>query len=244
MPEILGNYELTIEESQPVSYRFLEEYQDQAYEQIAWDGAQGGTIRGLQPRDYMLKGLLEELNEMCIDEDRSEPAYSRFGALLLMDGNERTQPGIATPTSVERHLKEFGDVSWYLSNYLTLHGIRYDKVIPAGLLAWKLDRISQPRCSEDFSLELEKKMPWIKLVSSVDELQKAAQAVSGVPRDERIQPEKQLVIASGKCVTSMIHVARTRFGVDYQAILEGNRAKLEKRMLNGTLFDKTGGDDR
>jgi len=241
----LGHQGLRLAECQPVDTTFLDLYQQNAHQQIKWDNDRpGGTIHNKPPRDYMLAGILEELDEMTIDVDRVETGYSRLGALVMFDGNDALSPGDVTGTAIERHLKEFGDVSWYLANYLYLYGIDFSRTIPVGKAAWELDHLSQPRSSATFSDSIERAFPWVSLLSATGEVKQTAQAIVGIPKDQRILPEQALLIASGKLVTAMIHIARTRFSVTYQNILEGNKQKLEKRLEDGTIFQKSGGDDR
>jgi hypothetical protein len=241
-PEI-KHRDLSLEECMP-DPTVLDQYQENAYRQIKWDGNGKGTIKGLLARPYMLAGILEEIDEMTIDLDRVEPAYSRFGALVMMEGNEKLMPGSTTSSAIERHIKEFGDVSWYLANYLNLYQIEFSRTIPVGLAAWHLDSISQPRSSSVFSAEIEKAFPWFHFFTACGGVKTAAQGIQNIPRDERIPAEQALLIASGKLVTTMAHMSLARFGVSYEDVLQGNKAKLEKRIQDGTVFDKSGGDDR
>lgn len=241
----LRHREMTMLECIPEDTRFLTTFQENAFNQIVWDDQPGGVIKGSPPIVYMLSGLKEEINELLIDEDRTESAYKRLGALLLLnDSPNLIESGVATETALNRHLKEFGDVSWYLANYLTLFGIKFDQAVNVGKEGWNLDNISQPRSTAEFSNEIERKFPFFKLFGYSTELLEVAEDISGVRRDERLKLEQKLIIASGKFVLSMIHVAESRFGVTYESILDGNKSKLDKRINDGTIFDKQGGDDR
>lgn len=241
----LCHREMTMLECIPQDISFLATYQENAFNQILWDNQPGRTIKGSPPKVYMLSGLKEEINELLIDEDRTEPAYKRLGALLLLnDSPNLIESGAATETALHRHLKEFGDVSWYLANYLTLFGLKFDQAVNVGKEGWNLDNVSQPRSTAEFSEEIERKFPFFKLLGYATELLEVAEDISDVRRDERLKLEQKLIIASGKFVLSMMHVAASRFGVTYESILDGNRSKLEKRKIDGTIFDKQGGDDR
>lgn len=235
----------------PSDTSFLSQYQENARQQIIWDSPEHASIRGLQPEAYMFKGLQEELGEVY-GPDRNEGGYKRLGALAMSPENKLLLPGETTDSAVERHLKEFGDVSWYLANYLGLFGISFERSVPVGLLARRLDAASQTRSSEAGHAMIESALPWVFMLSSSSELLDAAKSllrsVNGqlvrLPRDERIQTEQKLLIASGKFVVSMIHLLCTRFSTTYEQVLTGNQEKLAIRIEEGTIFDKTGGDDR
>ena len=235
-----------MEECLPDSFGFLDTYQKTAWGQILWEQAETGEslgrIKGKLPKQYMLDGLDEEINEALVDQDKTEPGYNRFGALVQIA--PQFSAGDITTTAIERHLKEFGDISWYMANFLRLHGITFSRVITPGVAAWELDRVNQPRANRDFALFLEKSMPWINLAACASQLKTAAHGVMGVPRDERIIPEQSLFVASGKFTLSMMHIVQTLFGTTYEAVLASNTEKLEGRIARGVVFDKEGGDDR
>jgi len=240
---LIANRGLLLEECLPADWSFLETYRENAFNQIAWD-EDGVTIRGKIPRHYMRDGLQEEMSELLHDTDRVEPAYRRLGALMMLEDNPELQAGIVTPTAKERHLKEFGDVSWYLANYITLFHFDYPKVIDAGLAAWELDRVASPRADREAVITMERTMPWFHFMGYAQELRSAADSIVDARRDGRMSQEKALIVAAGKFTLAMIHMAANRFNADYETILAGNHAKIAKRTAEGTLFDKTGGDDR
>lgn len=250
MPARITQNQVTMAECVPEDLTFLDVYRENAWAQIIWndpileDVPEGEPTRGLRAQKaYMLRGLIEEMDEIT-GPDRVEPDYNRFGAIMLVEGNALMRPGVESPEAVTRHIKEFGDVSWYLANFLTLHYLDFQKVMPVGLLAWELDNVSQPRCTLESALEFEAMFPWKNLFSYSGKLIDAAKAVVPKPHDERILQERDLIIASGKFVLSMMHLAVARFDTTYEAILNGNRAKIDKRIQEGTVFDKSGGDDR
>ncbi len=235
----------------PEDLTFLDNYQQNAWEQIVWDSPERITIQGLQPEAYMLKGLQEEIVEL-IEPDRDEPDYRRLGAIIMHKDNEALQPGLVTPSAVTRHLKEFGDVSWYLANYLDCFNIPFERTAPVGILSWQLDAASKTRGTEDEHLELQSVLPWVYLFGSSAQLSSAAnemvRTVQGhvvrKPRDERIRDEQELLVAAGRFVVSMMHVLSTRFNITYEQVLMINKDKIEKRIKEGTVFDKPLGEDR
>jgi len=239
-------------ESLPSTFTFLDEYQRNARDQVIADPPNHHLVQGLQPEAYMQRGLDEEINEMIIDLDQIEPGYSRFGALWLLEGNDKLQPGEVTATAVERHLKEFGDASWYLANFLDCFRIPFSSVVPVGMVAWNLDEMSNPRGGLELGLMIERDFPHLKLLEYASELQIASHSllreVQGVlvrkHIDDRLGDEKRLVISAGKFTLAMIHVLASRFGISYKEVLETNKQKLERRMREGTVFDHAGGDDR
>jgi hypothetical protein len=247
----LNQNSVTMAECLPTDFVFMDTYQAGAWQQIKWDDNHN-TIKGLQPVGYMLKGLNEELDEIT-GPDKMEPGYSRLGALMMIEGNGILQAGMETPSAVTRHLKEFGDSSWYLANYLTIFGIQFSRVIEPGKVAWHLDNISQPRQTEADALESEKQHPWANLFHYAHSLTKAASGPTKIMqdgtvirkhRDERLTDEKNLIVASGRFVLAMSHVLRARYDISYEEVLDRNHSKLEKRIADGTVFDKSGGDDR
>jgi hypothetical protein len=234
---------VSVAEAIPANLRFLDDYQANAWQQIQWDDDSQTRIQGQPTRERLLNGLVEEIGELT-DQDRIEPAYNRLGALLWIGTDPSLQPGKETPTAVARHLKEFGDVSWYLATYLHTYDIAMSKVAVAGLVANQLWRISQSRADETQAVYLERHFPWAGLLSASSELVNAANRCQELRRDERIYAEHQLIVAAGKMTVAMMHVVANRFDTTYEAVLAGNKAKLDRRIANGTVFDKSGGDDR
>jgi len=249
---VLTQQSLVIVEAIPADLGFLDEYQQNAASQITRD-ENGHTIRGKHPLAHMYDGLVEELGEIT-GPDKVEPDYNRLRALLLIDKDaEDFRAAKATPTAIERQLKEFGDVSWYLANFLDWLDIKLSFVVEPGMVAWHLEDISNPRGSEEFSHLVDSLFPWQKFLSATGSLRTAAEAVTQVlpsgrrfpkHRDERGLAEKALVVASGKFVVSSIHMLRARYDVSYEEVLDMNRRKIEQRIANNTVFDKAGGDDR
>lgn len=251
--ELLGQRKVSVAECLPTDLTFLSEYQQGAWDQIVWDNPDAPrTIQDLQPEAYMMRGLQEELREMT-GPDIAESEYSRLGALMMLPPEEeRLQPGVVTPTAVTKHLKEFGDISWYLANYLKLFSIPFERTVPVGAMVRQLDVISRPRGTEAGQLELDSTYPWLQLFGSSKRLSDAAQemvrSIDGhivrKNRDERLGNEQRLLITSGEFVASMIHVLAARFNTTYERVLQINKAKLEKRIQDGTVFDKSLGEDR
>lgn len=243
----LGNRGLSIAECIPDDLMFLTEYQEQARAQVVWD-EERTTIQGLNPFAYMLKGLQEESAEIT-EDDRVEPDYNRLGSLILLEGTP-LMSGQETPSAVRRHIKEFGDVSWYLANFLYLFDIDLQFVVKPGRVAWHLNAISQPRSGPELRELVERNYSWALFSSTklIEAAKGLSREVNGrlwpKNRDERGLDEQQLVVESGKYVVSIMHVLANRFGISYEQVLQGNRQKLDTRISNGTIFEKSGGDDR
>lgn len=241
----------TMTECLPDNFDFLNAYQDTVQAQIKWDSDGSNTIRGKNITRYMYDGLVEELDEIT-GEDRVEPDYNRLGAIIMLGEGKQLQPGIVTPAATVRHLKEFGDVSWYLANYLSLFDIPFDRIIEPGIVAWRLENISNPRSNESFAQKVEAEFPWVKFTNYREQLEVAALDVTmpvgdtlrRKPRDERALQEAALVVSAGKFVLSMIHILGSRFQISYEDVLVRNTDKINKRIREGTVFDKSGGDDR
>lgn len=239
MTEIVSR-ELCALECVPDDISYLDTYQQNAWDQIAWDDNRR-TIRGLEPRQYFYNGIIEESAE-TYGEDRVNQDYNRLGALTLLP--KIFAPDTATDTAVARHTKEFGDVSWYLSNYITVHSLSLRQAATVGQAAWQLDILASPRSDAAMHQVIEKEFPWVKYVGYLQETNQAAKELLGLRRDERMQQERALLIAAGKLVVGMMHLAVVRFNTTYEDILNQNKTKLQKRIADGTVFDKSGGDDR
>lgn len=235
------NRTLSMAECLPERFDFLDEYQSHSFAQIRWDDndAAGITIRGKAPKQYMYDGLHEELTELLNEEDRVEP-YNRLKVLLSPVLAAET----VSSTAVARHVKEFGDVSWYLANFLKLYDISFAHVAQVGEQAWTLDVESSPRANVAFHTEIERRFPFVKLYGYAHELTSVADRILPKRQDDRVIEEQRLVVAAGKFTLSMIHVVTTQFDTTYQEVLEGNKAKLARRIKDGTIFEKSGGDDR
>ncbi len=242
----LTSAQITISEAIPQDLDFLDTYQENTWNQIRWDDNKR-TIKGKQPVAYMVAGIKEEVFEL-IEPDKVEPGYSRVGALfhdLESVTGTSVSAGEVTATAVERHTKEFGDVSWYLSNLMHLIGMPLRNLVQVGLIARQLDIASNPRMTPDFYDELEKHMPGALLMGAASELSTTATRLLDVPsRDGRLHLEKAVVVAGGKFLVAATLISASRFGSSYEAFLDANKAKLAKRIADGTVFDKSGGDDR
>lgn len=231
---------LTALECVPKNVLFVDTYQQNTWNQIVWDDNKR-TIRGKEPRQYLYDGLIEESIE-TYGEDRVNQDYNRLGALTLLPNI--FIPDSVTDVAVTRHTKEFGDVSWYLSNFLAYHSLEFSHAVAVGKTAWQLDILASPRGDSDLHRLIETEFPWVKYVGYLQETNQAAKDLLALRRDERIQQEKALLIAAGKLVVSMMHLAVVRFNTTYADILDQNKTKLQKRIAEGTVFDKSGGDDR
>lgn len=235
---------MTIPEAIPPDLAFLDAYQKHTWSQIRWDD-NSHTIKGKQPIAYMVAGIQEEVFEL-IEPDKVEPGYSRIGALFHTPGAEQgVSPGEVTPSAVERHAKEFGDVSWYLSNLMHIIGMPLRNLVRVGLLARQLDIASNPRGDSEFAEELEKVAPGAVLIGAASGLATAATKLLDMPsHDGRLNLEQATVVAGGRFLVAAMLTSTARFGSSYQTFLEANKAKLAKRIADDTVFDKSGGDDR
>lgn len=245
---LLTDQRLTLIECLPSDFSYLDDYQQHVVSQIQWDNEHPWLIRGKPAKRHMLDGILEESQELIHDDDKVEPDYKRFGALLLLDelNGPAYGPGKVTPTAVKRHLKEFGDVAWYTANYLELFGIKYAATIESGLLDWQLKRAASAatRGNDAHSDESERRVPAIYLMHHLNRLKVAAMRIEAMRRDERGLAEEELVIAAGGYTLAAVLVLANRYGITYQEVLGGNIDKVSKRIADGTVFEKAGGDDR
>ncbi|MEO5627940.1 MAG: hypothetical protein ABIQ89_03555 [Candidatus Saccharimonadales bacterium] len=230
-------------ECKPTDLALLDQYQRIVLSQIQFD-EDGQHIQGYDPEVYMYLGFREEIEE-TFGEDRHNPGYRRLGALLSIPlpegGNVKTIPGDASPQAVDFHLKEFGDVSWYLANFLNIYGISMSEAVTQGEIAWDHDNQTSPKCDAEFSVQTERVFPLLKYAGYMHELTGAFENVLRSATDETVA---KLQPSAGKFVLSMAHILGSRLGASYEEILAGNIAKIEKRIADGTVFDKSGGDAR
>lgn len=258
---LLFDQQLRIAETLPNNWDFLDDYQAEATAMAARDEG-GTTIKGKQPLAYILTSLDEEAHEVIWDQDKIEPGYNRWGSLALfgVDNGPLNNPGEVTATALNRHLKEFGDVAWYLVNLLSLCGLRYSASIEPGLGAIRLKQsasIATGRNNPEGHEYIERNAAGMFLFPAyLGELTSAAHGLarpkSGeMPgdtylkrRDERALEEERLITAAGQYTIVAHHLLVNRFASSYQSALEGNIAKLTKRISDGSIFDKSGGDDR
>ncbi len=239
----------SIAETVPADLTFMDEYQATVHSMVVFDDGHA-TIRGKNPVRYHHDGILEEIDEIT-GGDMIETGYFRLGALVSLQDTALIAQA-ESPTAIARHLKEFGDVSWYLANFLQWFGIDFSFVVEPGLQARTLDTISNPRSTPEGYEQAERLVCWPMFLASLGRL---ASATKGMMRDvgghliqkhreDRLKDEQELVIASGLFVISAMHTLRNRFDVDYEYVLQQNVAKINQRISEGTVFDKRGGDDR
>jgi NTP pyrophosphatase (non-canonical NTP hydrolase) len=234
----------SILECAPANLQVLDDYQTMVGAQASYD-ENGVTIQDYPPEIYMYLGLLEELSE-TIERDRRSPDYHRFRAVLgdfvqLQPVAEEKFPLVMSEEAIALHHKEFGDVSWYLANFLSLHGITMSEAVAAGEVGVNDDRNNHPKCDEEFSVYVERVFPLATYAAYWKELVDAA---TDVLKAENPENTTQLRCVAGKFILSMAHMLQSELGTTYEEVLQGNIAKIQKRLADGTVFDKTGGDVR
>jgi len=186
----------------------------------------------------MHDGLREELQEIW-DEDRVYRDYSRFGSLHReLQG---LSPGVESPGAIELHQKEFGDVSWYLANRLSLQGVPFSRAVVMGQHAHAEYAGSITTCSPAFIAEAQDRLPAIFFAHLSHQMLTASVEAIKRPTQPNIE---SLGAAAGQLVLSMSQIVSVRLGVNYTFILDQNIAKIRRRIENKTVFDKTGGDIR
>lgn len=218
----------------------LDAYQATVAGQVIHDaGAQ--TVRGFEPAQYFHNGLVEELGETT-GEDRVHTRYNRLGAILMLDSEAgRFDGGEVSPLAIELHQKEFGDVSWYLANRLHTVGITLSQAIQDGFESHDHEAATAPKCPPEVFRQLEQLFPFAFYFGYSKELMDASRAALD---QNTVTTRRNLSAAGGKLVLAMAQLAESRLDTTYQHILDQNLAKIAKRVANGTVFDKSGGDTR
>jgi len=217
----------------------LDEYQLLVRSQVTYDSTDC-TIRGKDPLTYMHDGIVEETHEPW-DADRFNPGYNRMGSLLRELGEAGQGdffPGDASGTAIELHQKEFGDISWYLANRLALNGIVLSAAVERGKRAYETHGES---FEPGFHAVFEDTFPALMYMAYSSDLIRASEAVIARPSDETIE---HLAERAGILIMMMSQLVEARLDTPYEAILQQNIDKIKKRMAEGTVFDKSGGDAR
>jgi hypothetical protein len=215
----------------------LDQYQETVLSQIKYD-ENGQTIKGIEPLEYMHAGITEELFEPW-EPERVYTDYDRLGSLLRE--MPHFSPGVVSEGALELHKKEFGDISWYMANRLSLQGIKLSTTITAGK-AYHQHKIHDAKtASPEFIIDFEERFPALSFATSSYELETASRAAIDTPTQDTLD---YLRATSGQLILSMCHVILNRFDTHYEIILEQNIAKINKRIKDGTIFDKSGGDAR
>ena len=217
----------------------LDDYQLRVWAQanrepLGWD------VKGKTPAAYMHDGLVEETSEPW-DADRVNPGYNRMGSLLReigQAGQGNFFPGEITSSAIELHQKEFGDVSWYLMNRLALDGIVASGAVERGIHAY---RTHAEEFAPGFHAFFEDALPGMMYMAYSSDAVFASEAAMKEPNDATIE---KLAEKAGVLIMMMSELVQARLDTTYEEVLAQNIAKIEKRIANNTVFDKTGGDAR
>ncbi len=222
-------------EAMPTDLELLDTYQGTVRQQISYDeGAR--TVRGYPPEVYMYLGIREELRETW-DADQHHPHYNRLGALLLMPGgSDKAMPGEVTAKAIDDHRNEFGDVSWYLANLLGQYGVQMSTAVRAGVVARETEVNNQPKCAPEFCVEVERQFPFFDYLGYLQEMNHSIECVLRADTPEAIEILRD---TAGVFILSMSLVATNRLDTTYQAILDANIAKIDCRIAEGTIYDKS-----
>lgn len=227
-------------ECSPTDLAMLDRYQATVAMQVQLDD-DGENVLGFPLEAYLHLGLREELDETW-GPDRLNPSYRRLGALVTAETSTHLlMSGEATDLALELHRKEFGDVSWYLANLLSYYGVSISEAVAKGIEAYEIEINSQPRCGPDFCIEVERIFPFFNYAGYMSQLEEAAFEVMRSTTAATIDAFSQ---TAGKFILVMSHIVQARLGDTYEAVLQGNIDKVNRRIREGTVFDKTLGDIR
>lgn len=236
---------------------YLDRYQELvSTKMLVWDEGSRTLGGGNEPVQYMVDGLIEEVDETISPNDRSAP-YRRLDVLI---GGIETQAPV-DHQDVVRHQKEFGDVSWYGANVLKLANIKFSQAVKLGLEAEDIAAKNQPKCDETGFRLMHEEFPFAPYLSDAGLAIKAAERFAAARREmespndpqvrARIAPwpttEREAIglgIATGRLTISMARLVKAVFDVDYRTILDQNVSKIGYRIEHGTVFSNEGGDDR
>ncbi len=247
--------------------QLIDTYQEWCVDVLLKDVNEHGMVGNteIRPLPYCLDGIIEETQEV-VESTSENTLYDRLGVVLGVN-----QPDISTEAlEIERHKKEFGDVSWYSAAALSLLDVKLSNACNSAL-------IQQERTTSLPSLaEQHPSYPGLLLIHSLDRLRTAASNLYSrspfilmnkdgsmqqitdplqilekkiiLKRDERISKVAELANATGHYVLTASQVLPTYFGPEttFEDILAKNREKIEKRILDNTVHKQNGigGDDR
>lgn len=245
----------------PSGLEYLDQYQQAALDIIVWD-ENSRTLKGRTPEQYMYDGFVEETLETLTPNDHSV-SYHRFGALAR--GSDPTQPlaqaGIIDKKSVELHQKEFGDVSWYVANFLSCANVQFSQAVIMGLEADNIRARNLPKCNEQFHFEVAEVWPVAPYLGNIHEFDIAAKnfiaakqemqnpsdmavRIGSKPHPTTVREAIDVAVTGGLLVNSIAKLVMATFDINYQTILDQNIEKLHGRAERGTIISDIGGDDR
>ena len=144
---------INMEDALPADLSYIDTYQQAAWHSIVWDSdtQKSATINGLPLRQYMRNGIHEELQEITA-VDTIEPAYDRRCALALY---QTTQSEYETETAVNSHIYEFGDVSWYITNFMSSFHLPLHNSLVSARQNWPTETVvaTIENCTHELQME-------------------------------------------------------------------------------------------
>ena len=87
-------------------------------------------------------------------------------------------------------------------------------------------------------------MPWIAYTAHTTRLTRAVDAMLSLAQEDQLGAIQELTTSVELALLSIRHLIKARFNTDYETVLTANLAKIHRRTQQGTIFDKSGGDDR
>jgi hypothetical protein len=211
------------------------QYQDAVHTQLAGvAGMDAGpeTIRGRDAEAYLHDGVVEEFGETFEVDDTD---YDRGAALRRPQWEDRLP---STDERVLLHAKEFGDLSWYTTNLLTVRGMRLTGAIgvPGFLNVRQLDRVAFGYAAMYAPLFTD---PAKFYFDSAEQLiDHSRQLLNRHNQDNAAQ----FYHSAGRVVVAMSALLQLRLDTSWAAVTLGNLAKVEGRHRKGNIFGN--GDSR
>lgn len=218
-------------------------YQDAVVAQVLVDTPDTwplGPIEGVPPSVYMTMGVWEECAE-TMQPDDINPGYNRMAKLVLPTG----VPYLSDEAKASsRHLKEFGDLSWYVANILASYRIRLSDILPGETLQ-QTDEAARAEAQSHGGLHWH--MPGHAYVfSAINFLESMGDMCDKLePGDvtEFLRRRDNLAQRAGQLLLSVSVVAQTKFGIGLADVLYQNLLKVEARAATGTTLHSSG-DER
>lgn len=195
-----------------------------------------GSIEGLSPVVYMANGAREEYEE-TLQRDQLNPGYHRLAKLGLP---RDTVYAFEDESSAARHLKEFGDLSWYVANILASHHIRLSEILPDPQVR-VVDELARSQDGMTWHLPGHNYIFHAKnFLAALGEMHQPLN-----PGDVgQFAKRRQLLgkRAAGLLVSISV-VAQAKFGASLAEVLYSNLKKVERRVSTGTVLNASG-DER
>ncbi len=243
-------------------FTFLDEYQQQAAAQVQYDtstlvtptGETTPSIYDYPPEVYHYVGVREEFGE-TMGEDERNPDYNRMGMLMIagvvganveLPTDTSINTGRITEEAIALHVKEFGDVSWHMANFLHIFDISMAEAVRLAIDERQrvLEASARDTGVESFRRSVEETIPFFDYWTKSSRFLTVAEAALREGAAPHIR--SHLALRAGEMILYAANLVEVKFGVSYAQLLSHNIDKVNARILRGTVFktDTVHGDVR